>query len=224
MTNDPSIGTCTFCLASFSKSTMTRHLKACPKRTELRKPAEGTRAARAGRVLHLVVQGKWNPSYWLHLEMDGAATFELLDDFLRRLWLECCEHGSAFRSRRRVTWDEVLNATRGELPMDAPLGRYLTRDAPLDYDYDFGSTTSLTVKLASERTGGLRKNEVVLLARNAAPDIRCACGAPAKWVIGLGYGPAGWLCEACGKGHEDEDELLLPVLNSPRTGVCAYSG
>ncbi len=35
----------------------------------------------------------------------------------------------------------------------------------------------------------------------------------------------GWLCDNCAKVHNcDEDDMFLPVVNSPRAGVCAYCG
>lgn len=34
----------------------------------------------------------------------------------------------------------------------------------------------------------------------------------------------GWLCESCAKNHECDEDMFLPVLNSPRTGVCGYTG
>jgi hypothetical protein len=32
-----------------------------------------------------------------------------------------------------------------------------------------------------------------------------------------------FFCDSCAEKHEHE-EMLLPVVNSPRMGVCAYDG
>ena len=33
-----------------------------------------------------------------------------------------------------------------------------------------------------------------------------------------------YLCDACAKEHACGEELLQPVVNSPRAGVCGYPG
>ena len=39
------------------------------------------------------------------------------------------------------------------------------------------------------------------------------------------YGGAGsWFCAAHALNHGCRGELVLPVVNSPRVGVCAYTG
>ena len=34
----------------------------------------------------------------------------------------------------------------------------------------------------------------------------------------------GLLCEDCAKTHEGGEDMLLDVCNSPRMGVCGYTG
>ena len=38
------------------------------------------------------------------------------------------------------------------------------------------------------------------------------------------YEDKGCLCDACAKSHECGEEMLLPLVNSPRAGVCGYTG
>jgi hypothetical protein len=38
------------------------------------------------------------------------------------------------------------------------------------------------------------------------------------------YENEGWLCDACAPEHACGDELCLPVVNSPRVGMCGYAG
>ncbi len=95
------------------------------------------------------------------------------------------------------------------------------------YEYDFGSTTDLRLRVISEREGYFWKSEdpVRILARNLPPVIPCReCGKPAT-KIEPGYFSAweGALCDRCAKKVGDV-EWFLPVVNSPRTGVCGYTG
>lgn len=34
----------------------------------------------------------------------------------------------------------------------------------------------------------------------------------------------GRLCDTCAESYECGEEMLLPVVNSPRVGMCAYDG
>ena len=67
--------------------------------------------------------------------------------------------------------------------------------------------------------------KIELLARNNMPDFRCKCGKPATDVCTecLWEGN-GFLCEKCAKSHECGEDMLLPVVNSPRMGMCGYTG
>jgi hypothetical protein len=44
------------------------------------------------------------------------------------------------------------------------------------------------------------------------------------WYTCMLYPDEGWLCDECAVGHECGEEMLLPVVNSPRVGVCGYVG
>lgn len=98
------------------------------------------------------------------------------------------------------------------------------------YEYDFGSTTALTLTVVSERDGPILRDksygEVTLLARNEQPEIPCeVCGKPATWICswyGFGAVGEGCVCKKHKAGHECDDYAFLPLVNSPRTGVCAY--
>jgi len=34
----------------------------------------------------------------------------------------------------------------------------------------------------------------------------------------------GWLCDECAPKHKCGEDMLLPVVNSPRVGKCGYTG
>jgi hypothetical protein len=211
-TRTTSVGTCLLCKRPFGRGAMSRHLARC-------RPAHeetGTDVEPA-RLLLLTVQGKDNPAYWMHLEVPASATLDQLDAFLRETWLECCDHLSAF------TLGGGRPYGREELEMSCRLGDVLEKGAEFTHQYDFGSTTILMGRVIGERDGLARlKRPVVLLARNDPPVVLCdTCGEPATKVI---RGPTGWLCDRCAEAREEDADLLLPVVNSPRVGVCGYTG
>lgn len=113
-----------------------------------------------------------------------------------------------------------------ERGMGIELEKVLKPDLKFFHDYDFGSTTSLSLKVVAEREGKLKKGKkaIEVLSRNEPPTILCtACGKPAT-SISTSSDDA-W-CDACAEEHEGdyEYEMLLPVVNSPRMGVCGYTG
>jgi hypothetical protein len=156
------------------------------------------------------------PEYWLHLEARAGASFQQLDALLRAVWLECCGHFSVFRSGRF----EVSKRTS--------IGAVLAETgASFEYDYDFGSTTSLRGTALGLRDGSLGRRAVRVLARNT----------PLPWTCGQCAGRADVLCPNCldsdsclfcsthaaAHGCADED-VFMPVVNSPRMGACGYTG
>jgi hypothetical protein len=62
------------------------------------------------------------------------------------------------------------------------------------------------------------------LARNVAPVILCdKCGKPATQVATEYYSDNYAFCDKCARSSGDS-EMMLPVVNSPRMGVCGYTG
>lgn len=111
--------------------------------------------------------------------------------------------------------------------MAVPLGRVLRPGMVFSYEYDYGSTTELTLKVVGLRDRAAGPSAVELLARNDAPQIACErCGSePATQICTeCACRDQGWLCDACAAEHECGDEMCLPVVNSPRAGVCGYAG
>jgi hypothetical protein len=226
MKRTPTQGVCQRCNQAFGKVAMTRHLQRC---VPAHDPPGGKDA-----IFHLIVEG-YAP-YWLHVEMPGNATLGHLDQFLRRTWLECCGHLSAFRVGDSVLdrldrgadslADDDWPSEEEEFPEDAlmnyKISEILEPKLAFGYDYDFGSTTALKLKVAGMRTGTWTgKDRVRLLARNLAPELTCGpCGQPATSIDGTS---GDFFCAKCAK-KSAEEEMLLPVVNSPRMGVCGYTG
>ncbi len=124
----------------------------------------------------------------------------------------------------------IADAEDAELDMNVELGKVLKVGQKFLYEYDFGSTTELALKVVAEREGVVKEDEdaddIQVMARNNPPVIPCrACGKPATQVA-AGYYDAedGALCDKCAKKSEYGEDMLLPVVNSPRVGVCGYTG
>ena len=228
MTRQISKGTCSFCHREFSKASMTRHLGTCEQRAAIQAEAGSHQKARQTRTFHLVVEGYRLPMYWMHLEVSAETTLATLDRFLRDTWLECCGHLSAFEiGGVRYTVDAGLyDWDTGGKNMQVRLDKVLKPGQTCSYEYDFGSTTELTVKVISEQEVEAQKKAIQILARNNLPLVPCdVCGEPATTTCSqCVYEDKGYLCDACAKDHECGEEMLLPMVNSPRAGVCGYTG
>jgi len=165
--------------------------------------------------------------YWMHLEAPVDATLADLDDFLRDAWLECCGHLSAF-TIGGISYASSVDPDWGmdDRSMDVKLGRVLAAGNEFRHEYDFGSTTYLTLKALSERKGPIRGRDIEILAQNEPPLIPCdQCGQEATQVCTeCSWSGGGWLCNQCSEAHDCGEEMLLPVVNSPRVGVCGYTG
>ena len=109
--------------------------------------------------------------------------------------------------------------------MTVPLDELLSLRQKFAYDYDFGTSTSLELKVLAEPQ--TRQIEPVrLLARNDAPVISCQeCDQPATQICSeCIWNGEGALCNQHAPAHPCEQDALLPVVNSPRCGVCGYTG
>jgi hypothetical protein len=242
MARQQSQGTCHLCKGTFPKGSMTRHLTRCRLTHDDAAALAAEGKAKKGKILHLVVEGKYAPEYWLHVEMPATTRMKYLDQVLRDLWLECCGHLSAFTlegKKRSVrssprSMEELLRNLQddrypGELDMEDRIGDVVQKGSKLSYEYDFGSTTKLSIKVVGEREGWVVKpNDVHILARNDPPHIPCGrCHKAEATIIDAenSWDRSGWLCARCAEeeGLSDE-EMTLPVVNSPRAGVCGYTG
>lgn len=222
-------GVCQLCQGVVTKAGVTRHLAKCLAVHDGAGTAVSQTPPATVSLLQIQVQGKYNPQYWIQVEMPATATLRDLDQFLRALWLECCGHLSAFKiagvqyavetaGEAGASW---FDSPWQERSMDVAIGKVLQPGLTFTHEYDFGSTTLLALRVVGERAGKAPAEPVRLLARNEPPQILCErCQSkPAAWVdVYEGYG---WYCKKC-KGRSEEG--CLPVVNSPRVGVCGYTG
>jgi hypothetical protein len=215
-----SMGSCSICGAALSKRQMVRHLEAC--------------AFPGGKNLAAVTQIRVDvpgTPFWLDLDVKTNATLHHLDDFLRAIWLECCDHLSAFevdKVRYMVAREDgFFRPPPSQRSMNTRVSASLPpAGSVFSYEYDFGSTTQLRLKIIAHREAPSRRENVRLLARNDAPIWQCIeCDETASAVCADCFlaGDA-FLCDNHIDDHECGDEAILPVVNSPRMGVCGYTG
>ena len=153
-------------------------------------------------------EGAYDKDYWLLFSVAIDASLSAVDKFLRAIWCECCGHLSAFRRG-----GQEFGKSRRLSALD--IGDSLL------YEYDFGSTTEIMLSVVDEISRPKQKEKVCLLARNEpAQDICDACGSPAVYVNAW---EGGLVCDVCANDAEDED-ALMPIVNSPRCGECGYDG
>jgi hypothetical protein len=198
---------------------MTKHLVTCPQRQAAIATAEQGKG-KPEDLLHLRVEDADSKDFWLDLEMRGSRTLSDLDDYLRSIWLECCGHLSQFS----------LASFGQEVGKRKKVQDIFQRTAQLAHDYDFGTTSTTLVKVVSARNGKpTTKYPIALMARNLMPTTECiTCGKPASY-----------LCMECVYEDENRETLCkthaakhphknygdpLPLVNSPRTGMCGYDG
>ncbi len=335
-------GICNFCNGEFDKAKMTQHLKHCKQRAAAIAASTEDGAKQKQRLFHILAEGRYNPQYWMHLEIPASESLFTLDGFLRDIWVECCDHLSGFeiggtsyadepgdfsfeiigaevqeekdeeeKEEDEVVEDEEEYEDLSPEELGEEIGKFLDEEPPemrnmlpgelraelrkprsrddlvtflkeklnsmpkrislltpenieeqrslyfqrttlkflLDmvedrslgvslenvlkvgqkftYEYDFGSTTELNLRVISERDGVVQEENdpITILARNVPPVILCkVCGKPATKVVG-GYFNVeeNAYCNKCARRSKDA-EMMLPVVNSPRVGVCGYTG
>ncbi|MCP4403965.1 MAG: plasmid pRiA4b ORF-3 family protein [bacterium] len=213
-------GACVFCKKEMTRGGMAKHLPSCSQHRKASEAADAGKTKEQG-LYRLQVQDAWQGVYWLHLEMNASATLQKLDDYLRAIWLECCGHLSQFS----------IGGWRGEeIPMTKRVEKIFSVGLELTHIYDFGTSSETTIKVVSQRKGRpLSKHPVFLMARNAPPEIPCAeCDKPASYLCMeciYELDEPGTLCEQHAEGHpHDSYGEPMPIVNSPRVGMCGYEG
>lgn len=213
-------GSCNFCGREMTKGGLSKHFSSCLKIKEALN--EGNKEfGENEKIYHLLIEFRWDKKFWLHLEMRGSAYLYDLDAYLRAIWLECCDHLSAF---------STVGANREELSDEIPVQDILNKGLKFRHVYDFGSTTETLIKVVDEREGKpLSQHPIHLMARNNLPEMYCIeCEQIATRLClecmyeNVGHG---FLCEKHAGSHpHDEYGEPIELVNSPRLGVCAYTG
>lgn len=167
----------------------------------------------------LKIESAYFKDYWLYIDIPKSKKIEYIDKFLRNIWLECCGHLSRFATSYN---------SRSDIGKTRTVGSFNAGDE-IYYEYDMGTTTALYIKFISEIKRPKQTNSVRLLARNEAPALKCGvCGNTAEFICTeCMYDPdesiGSLFCEKHSEQH-DHNDMMLPLVNSPRNGECGYDG
>ncbi|MCG2788162.1 MAG: plasmid pRiA4b ORF-3 family protein [Anaerolineae bacterium] len=211
-------GTCAFCGETLLRRGITKHLEKCVNYQQAL-PKSNQAAEKIWRVR---VQDAYDSDYWLELDMRGTASLTQLDSYLRAIWLECCGHLSEFNIGG---WGgmKVAKARKAD--------QVFHPDLVLNHIYDFGTSSETTIRVMQEASSAvpLSKHPITLLARNLPLQFTCQeCGQPAAWMCmecQVDHDEPGLLCEKHVKKHPHENYgEPIEIVNSPRMGMCGYSG
>ncbi len=215
-------GLCAYCGAEVTRATASEHLAICPER---KIPPPGKDRKRQARyeenIYYIRAEATYLPEFWLDLEVNGYATLQDLDDYLRAIWLECCGHLSAFM---------LGDFGTPELAKEGSIDSVFRHKAKIKHVYDFGTSSWTTLKRIGVRQGQpATKWPISLMVRNKLPGIVCIeCGAPAQWLCMecvVEDDRMGFLCAKHRKTHpHDNYGAPIKVVNSPRLGLCGYTG
>jgi len=215
-------GLCQYCGAEVTRTTAPAHLLACPKsKTAMKSKTNQRRSVYPTKVYYLGAEATGWPEFWLDLEVRGEAQLQDVDDYLRAIWLECCGHMSAFTLGGWGT---------PQLAKEGSVGAVFRHRAKIMHVYDFGTESWTTVKRVSVRTGQPATHRPIsLMVRNQLPPVVCIeCGAPAQWLCSecvVEEERMGFLCARHRQTHpHDNYGAPLKVVNSPRLGLCGYTG
>lgn len=212
-------GTCFFCENDYAKGGMVRHLRACSEREAAIEEAQASRGSET--LYHLRAEDAWGGPFWLDLEMRGSADLEELDHYLRSIWLECCGHMSQF---------SIGGWGGDEIPKSRRVGEVFDEDTELTHIYDFGTESRTRIRTMDVREGAPTTDPpIALMARNHKPEVACMeCNREATWLcIECMYetDDSGTLCDEHAEDHpHDAYGPPMPFVNSPRTGMCGYTG
>jgi hypothetical protein len=238
------LGKCAYCSGSFSGTIMARHLESCKVRHAssssqsrdkeyilLRNNNKNNDTAQHHIVYLLKVSSNYFPEYWLFMEADGMCKLEDIDSLLRDMWLECCGHLSRFtiNNQRYEIQPDPWFSSRS---MRVKLNKILEPGMIFEYVYDYGSSTELIFKVISSRLGKIKKGRkpIRLVARNDPILFKChTCKeATATNICSICRSERSIkqasFCDNCLKLHECGEDMALPIVNSPRSGECGYTG
>ena len=213
-------GKCYFCREVMTRRKLFNHLEKCAARQAAMEKAEKSRRE-PEKIFHLRAKFPYGSEFWLDLEVNGSATLKDLDYYLREIWLECCGHLSEFSAR---------DFFAGEISMKKKIADVFAKEPALFHSYDFGSTTETIIEKIAVREGKpLSKHPIFLMSRNQTPEEKCLeCDRIATHICieCLYNNEKGWMyCDEHTEVHPcDEYGEPIPLVNSPRLGVCGYEG
>jgi hypothetical protein len=204
-------GKCYYCNKELTERTIKRHMKSCnvmKNSIEEKMPPKG----RKRKQFIIAIKPNGTSEYCIYLSIDGSLGLVHIDQFIKDVWVECCGHLSRFIIQRESYQDDDMNTKISDV---------LSISEKFEYEYDFGSTTYLSLEVADIIDVPKDFTQMEIIARNDEIEYKCKrCGERSKY---FNYEECEWLCENC---VNEDSELIreLNYCNSPRDGVCNYQG
>ncbi len=205
-------GICTYCKSAIPENSRSiiNHIANC----EIKNNSQSKTTT---NYMILLIEGKYSPEYWLLIKAKPDLPMKKIDRFIKDIWVECCGHLSSFSDGY------------SQIGMSRKLDQVFERGRNINYTYDYGSSTELSLSLL-EDVEDFDDKEIQILFRNKEKDLKCSyCSNKAVAICSFCTDENdGLLCDSCIKNHtcvhDEGEDVLLPLVNSPRTGVCGYTG
>ena len=192
------IGTCFNCNEKINKENILNHLKQCI-------------STENNECFIIAESENYFDDYWIVLVCTSNITLNCIDFFLRTTWVECCGHMSSFNEKKNKNLYELHKNKKSIL-----------------YEYDMGTTTTISLKIKANKLQLNNKSDLIikLVAQNDKPKLKCdKCDKKLATIVLYDNK----YCKTCLKyvdeyKQDEIDSLILPLVNSPRTGLCGYDG
>jgi hypothetical protein len=158
-----------------------------------------------------------NKTYQMFAIFGIKCKFSHIDIFLRNKWCECCDHMST------LDVFEEVDKTYESIKFNTLISKYEKANQFL-YSYDMGSTTEIFFRIIKKLEGKEKNTNIELLYRNEPFKVKCCYYKKCKNYATCIYFEY-LFCNECIINideYEDEQENILKITNSPRTGICAY--
>ena len=152
---------CYYCNKELTERTIKRHMKNCD--TMKKKISEEFEENKSKRKQYIIsIKYKYCKDYCIYISIDAALQLCHLDQFIRDVWVECCGHLSEFI----IDGTRYLDNSDGNYQMNVRLKDVFYTGLKFDYEYDFGSTTYLTLEVIDEIAVSKKHSQIEIIARN----------------------------------------------------------
>ena len=163
-------GKCYYCNKDLTNRTAKRHVKTCKERISKQEERMSNGENLKDKFI-LKLAYHYNPSdYYMYIGIDVDKTLDELDDFIREVWVECCDHLSSFTIAGEV-YDKEMGAVdlfwgSDNENCDVELDKVVSLGDLFGYEYDFGSTTVLNIEVIDEYKDLSSFKGIEILARS----------------------------------------------------------
>ena len=206
-----SSGKCLFCNQMFDQNEIGKHIDKHLTQMEKEDKDKITKSYH-----HIIVEAA---EMFLHILVKSGAKMADIDNFLKDIWLDCCGHLSGFGHKNF------------KIKMSDTVTDIFVPKVKIYHDYDYGSTTRVELKAGKAYSLHL-KETLILLSRNEPLKLMCVTckKLPAVYLCSTCiYDGYAFFCEKCAGKHGETcadftDYASMPIVNSPRMGVCGYTG